>query len=179
MECGTAHRCDGSLLSDVGIFPLDNVSRGGRQDLDMPWARQALSSLFPAFVLSSNQGSSRGRAGVGLICFLGSGHPTAGAGCCRVQLPAAWRCSQLPASASGAHACMAGRRFHAGRVLHRSWRISLAGQGIPCHCFPSLLLFSFPQLGILWSTCTVHGPGQPSQLWSGGPVSHPGSQRDV
>lgn len=80
---GTAHLCDGSLPSDVQIFPLDNVSGGGTQDSDMPWARQALSILFPAFVLSSNhRGSSRGRAGVGLVsvfwdqsipCAVGSG----------------------------------------------------------------------------------------------------------
>lgn len=55
-----------------------------------------------------------------------------------------------------------------GRAEH-----SLPLASIPCPCFPSLALFSIPQLGIFWSTCTTHIPGQPSQLWSGG------SQRDI
>lgn len=71
---------------------------------------------------------------------------------------------------------MAEARFQAGRVLHRPWRISPAEQSIPCPWLPSLALSSIPQLGILWSTCTAHVPGQPSQLWPGGPVSHPGSR---
>lgn len=96
--------------------------------------------------------------------------------CRRVRIPAAWRCFQLPACASGAQSCRAEARFQAGRVLHRPWRISPAEQSIPCPWLPSLALSSISQLGILWSTCTAHVPGQPSQLWPGGPVSHPGSR---
>lgn len=43
---GTDHLCDGSLPSDVQIFPLDNVSGGGTQNSDTPWAFPACSLLF-------------------------------------------------------------------------------------------------------------------------------------
>lgn len=79
------------------------------------------------YVLSCKPwGRSREGDEVGLVCWLGSGYPTAEGVCHRVQLPTAWTCFQLLACPSGAHSCMgeAGEaisetRCPEDKVLHR------------------------------------------------------------
>lgn len=56
---GTAHLCEGSLPSDVGIFPLDNVSGGGGLDSDLP-------RPFPVCSLFLSCPVTRAAAGEGL-----------------------------------------------------------------------------------------------------------------
>lgn len=122
VRLGATHLCDGSLPSDVGIFPWIMCLEREDRTQTCP----GLGRLFPVCSLLLFCPVSRAAAGEGLEWFSlyfgiraphRRSHLPQGPASCSLEM------LQLPACASGAHGCMAEAiseaRFHAGRVLHR------------------------------------------------------------